>query len=163
VFARTRTADIRRDDLKRLMERVEELQSDDEIPGASRAFVRPPTNERIYDGGFDLKHRGLVLPDSPLGGGGFTGPSGNSPPNGALKEDSIFFFPLPYNEEQISVVKALEEHDGVVVQGPPGTGKTPYNRKHHQSLLSIRRERSRYCKNRRSFERSPTKTSGRYP
>jgi hypothetical protein len=106
------------------MERVEELQSDDEIPGASRAFVRPPTNERIYDGGFDLRNRGLVLPDSPLGGGGFTGPSGNSPPNEAVKEDSTFFFPLPYNEEQISVVKALEEHDGVVVQGPPGTGKT---------------------------------------
>ena len=45
IFARTRTADIRRDDLKRLMQRVEELQSDDEIPGASRAFVRPPKNE----------------------------------------------------------------------------------------------------------------------
>ena len=37
-----------------------------------------------------------------------------------------FFFPKPFNEEQISIVERLENPDveGVVVQGPPGTGKT---------------------------------------
>src|SRR5205085_414032 len=36
-----------------------------------------------------------------------------------------FFFPKPFNEEQISIVERLEnpDVDGVVVQGPPGTGK----------------------------------------
>ena len=124
VFARTRTADIRRDDLKRLMQRVEELQSDDEIPGASRAFVRPPTNKRIYDEGIDLKNTDLVLPELPSGSGGLLGKSATVRLNEVVRKDSTFFFPLPYNDEQISVVKALEEHDGVVVQGPPGTGKT---------------------------------------
>ncbi len=34
------------------------------------------------------------------------------------------FFPLPFNEEQVSIVQRLECSNGVVVQGPPGTGKT---------------------------------------
>lgn len=34
------------------------------------------------------------------------------------------FFPLPFNEEQVSIVQQLEHSNGVVVQGPPGTGKT---------------------------------------
>jgi superfamily I DNA and/or RNA helicase len=37
---------------------------------------------------------------------------------------SDLFFPLPFNEEQISIVQKLEHSNGVVVQGPPGTGKT---------------------------------------
>lgn len=120
IFARTRTADIRRDDLKRLMLRVEELKSDDDIPGASRAFVRPPSNEILYGKGIDLSNTELVLPEL-SGGHGMRGETTSDP---TLKKNSVFFFPLPYNDEQISVVKALEEYDGVVVQGPPGTGKT---------------------------------------
>ena len=34
------------------------------------------------------------------------------------------YFPMPYNEEQVSIVEKLDTNDGVVVQGPPGTGKT---------------------------------------
>jgi very-short-patch-repair endonuclease len=34
------------------------------------------------------------------------------------------YFPRPYNDEQLSVVKKLEANSGVVVKGPPGTGKT---------------------------------------
>ncbi|PXX34952.1 AAA domain-containing protein [Undibacterium pigrum] len=34
------------------------------------------------------------------------------------------YFPMPYNDEQVSIVEKLETNDGVVVQGPPGTGKT---------------------------------------
>ncbi len=37
---------------------------------------------------------------------------------------SDLFFPLPHNEEQVSIIKNLECSSGVVVQGPPGTGKT---------------------------------------
>ena len=65
----------------------------------------------------------LFCPDFRLVVAAIMGESASSP-NEPVKKDSAFFFPLPYNDEQISVVKALEEHDGVVVQGPPGTGKT---------------------------------------
>ena len=34
------------------------------------------------------------------------------------------YFPMAYNDEQVSVVQKLEHGNGVVVQGPPGTGKT---------------------------------------
>lgn len=34
------------------------------------------------------------------------------------------YFPLPYNEEQVTIVQRLRRAPGVTVQGPPGTGKT---------------------------------------
>jgi hypothetical protein len=34
------------------------------------------------------------------------------------------FFPKPFNDDQIAIVRRLEKSDGLVVQGPPGTGKT---------------------------------------
>jgi Rad3-related DNA helicase len=34
------------------------------------------------------------------------------------------FFPKPFNDDQISIVRRLSHADGLVVQGPPGTGKT---------------------------------------
>jgi superfamily II DNA or RNA helicase len=34
------------------------------------------------------------------------------------------YFPMAYNDEQVSIVQKLHANDGVVVQGPPGTGKT---------------------------------------
>ncbi|MFI5394344.1 MAG: AAA domain-containing protein [Candidatus Binatia bacterium] len=40
------------------------------------------------------------------------------------EEPEDFFFPKPFNEEQIAIIKRLETADGMVVQGPPGTGKT---------------------------------------
>jgi len=38
--------------------------------------------------------------------------------------DSELFFPKPFNDAQVEIIKRLEVSDGVVVQGPPGTGKT---------------------------------------
>jgi very-short-patch-repair endonuclease len=34
------------------------------------------------------------------------------------------YFPKPYNQEQVEVIRKLEGSEGVVLQGPPGTGKT---------------------------------------
>ena len=34
------------------------------------------------------------------------------------------FFPKPFNDDQVAIVRHLEGADGLVVQGPPGTGKT---------------------------------------
>src|SRR6185312_9944922 len=47
--------------------------------------------------------------------------TGTDEPESPLGE---LFFPKPYNNEQIEIVRRLEKTDGVVVQGPPGTGKT---------------------------------------
>ncbi|OGT07395.1 MAG: hypothetical protein A2103_04975 [Gammaproteobacteria bacterium GWF2_41_13] len=44
--------------------------------------------------------------------------------NQAQTKASDLFFPMPYNEEQVSIIQRLECSNGVVVQGPPGTGKT---------------------------------------
>jgi Cdc6-like AAA superfamily ATPase len=41
-----------------------------------------------------------------------------------LPDDMKLFFPKPYNDAQVEIIKRLEVNDGVVVQGPPGTGKT---------------------------------------
>ncbi|MEM7654598.1 MAG: AAA family ATPase [Bacteroidota bacterium] len=35
-----------------------------------------------------------------------------------------WLFPLPYNQEQLSIAQRLLEQDAVTVQGPPGTGKS---------------------------------------
>jgi AAA domain len=34
------------------------------------------------------------------------------------------FFPKPFNDDQVQIIRRLEKFDGLVVQGPPGTGKT---------------------------------------
>ncbi len=41
-----------------------------------------------------------------------------------LPDEMKLFFPKPYNEAQVEIIKRLEVSEGVVVQGPPGTGKT---------------------------------------
>jgi len=39
-------------------------------------------------------------------------------------DENELFFPKPYNDAQVQIIKRLEHNYGVVVQGPPGTGKT---------------------------------------
>lgn len=39
-------------------------------------------------------------------------------------DESRFYFPLPYNQEQLSIAQRLEKQDAVTVKGPPGTGKS---------------------------------------
>jgi hypothetical protein len=42
------------------------------------------------------------------------------------EQDEILdvFFPKPFNDDQLEIVRRLAHSDGLVVQGPPGTGKT---------------------------------------
>ncbi|MDD3534756.1 MAG: AAA domain-containing protein [Candidatus Cloacimonetes bacterium] len=40
------------------------------------------------------------------------------------QNDGDYLFPLPYNNEQLDIVKKLQNQDVVRVQGPPGTGKS---------------------------------------
>ncbi len=100
LFARKRTATIFLEDVKRLKANVQECPL---LPPVIRSFVirgddevRART-ERVF--------RGLYSSESPA-------------------DAADLYFPLPYNDEQVSIVQKLEHGDGVVVQGPPGTGKT---------------------------------------
>ena len=100
LFGRRRSGDIFLEDIRRLKKAVEDAE---ELPGVIRSFVeRGNTIVR-------------VRPETP-----FRGLSSSDSPSGALE----LYFPMAYNDEQVSIVQKLASNDGVVVQGPPGTGKT---------------------------------------
>lgn len=100
LFVRKRTATIFLEDVKRLKENVKEAQS---LPEVIRSFVVRGDDE--VRARAERAFRGLLSSDAPDG-------------------SAELYFPLPYNDEQVSIVQKLEHGDGVVVQGPPGTGKT---------------------------------------
>jgi very-short-patch-repair endonuclease len=128
IFARQRNEDVRKDDIRRLMTQVEKIDSEGDLPPAAKKFVEPPSDKRIYDTGFDLGNTTLELPDGPKSNPRWSprdGQSTRSTPDAAGTEKKTnFFFPLPFNEDQVAIAQALIDADGVVVQGPPGTGKT---------------------------------------
>jgi len=103
LLSRPRSNNYLFEDLKRLQEG---LQSGCEIPAGPLALVTPSSDQPVeYE---PVRFRGL----SSRG----TQDSGKS-----LEE---LYFPLPYNDEQVTIVQYLERAPGVTVQGPPGTGKT---------------------------------------
>ena len=124
VFVRQRTEDFRKDDIQRLIRRVDEVQEEDALPPAGARFVQEPSDEQIYgDGiGIDLSRSSLVLPESSRGWSESAGGASAA----VRTEDKTFFFPLPYNDDQVEIIRRLEDEStaGVLVQGPPGTGKT---------------------------------------
>ena len=100
LFARKRTATIFLEDVKRLKANVQATPS---LPAVIRSFVvRGDDEVRVRT---ERAFRGLYSSESPA-------------------DAAELYFPLPYNDEQVSIVQKLEHGDGVVVQGPPGTGKT---------------------------------------
>ena len=100
LFARKRSGDIFLADIRRLKEKLKEVKS---LPSVIRKFVeRGNSTVRVQP---EQAFRGLSTSDSI---------------SGAME----LYFPMPYNDEQISIVQKLHANDGVVVQGPPGTGKT---------------------------------------
>jgi very-short-patch-repair endonuclease len=104
LLARPRQNNFLLEDLKRLKAKVEEAAK---LPGGPLALVTPPSNQ-------------VVISDSIH----FRGLSTNSVgSDGATKVEELYF-PLPSNEEQITIIERLERAPGVTVQGPPGTGKT---------------------------------------
>lgn len=103
VFPRPRSNNFLVADLKNIRSKLEEGC---EIPAGPLALVTPPSDTPIeYDA---VNFRGLS-------GRGTAGGSGE------VKE---LYFPLPYNQEQVTIIQRLERAAGVTVQGPPGTGKT---------------------------------------
>ncbi|HOX72160.1 AAA domain-containing protein [Dokdonella sp.] len=103
LFARPRSNNFLIDDIHRLKAKVEEAV---ELPTGPLAMVADPANEVV--------HRDAVV---------FRGLGGGVASDGTVPVRELFF-PLPYNDEQVSIVRRLETSPGVAVQGPPGTGKT---------------------------------------
>lgn len=132
LYVRQRSGDFRREDIARLIGRIEDVESPDELPAPAAAFVVEPSDEIVnpdqYDG-LDLTSRTLILPEQPSGGqspGPRTGADGRHRQASFDNEADTVFFPLPFNDEQVEIIRRLESNDctGLVVQGPPGTGKT---------------------------------------
>ncbi|MFO1319023.1 MAG: AAA domain-containing protein [Burkholderiales bacterium] len=100
LFGRKRSGDVFLEDIRRLKKKVEQAEA---LPNVIRSLVEV--------GDSTVK----VRPEQP-----FRGLSTSD--GGAVAKD--LYFPMPYNDEQVSIVQKLHTNDGVVVQGPPGTGKT---------------------------------------
>lgn len=100
IFGRKRSGDVLLEDIRRLKQKLEVATS---VPGVIQSFVTS---------GDDTVRRRPEIP--------FRGLSTSHGPSNSRE----LYFPLPYNDEQVSIIQKLESNDGVVVQGPPGTGKT---------------------------------------
>ncbi len=103
LFSRPRTVNFLFEDLKRLGEKLNDGCA---IPDGPMALVSEPSDE-------PLRFEAVS----------FRGISSRGDTEGTHKPQDLFF-PLPYNEEQVTIVKNLTHSAGVAVQGPPGTGKT---------------------------------------
>ncbi|BDB28525.1 very short patch repair endonuclease [Cupriavidus sp. P-10] len=89
------------------------LEAGCEIPDGPLALVTPPSDTPLDH--HAVNFRGLS--GRGIGGAGGAGGAGEG-------ETRELYFPLPYNQEQVTIVQRLERAAGVTVQGPPGTGKT---------------------------------------
>jgi very-short-patch-repair endonuclease len=103
LFARKRTGGPFLEDVERLKKRVE-------ITGKLPAVVR----NLVQRAGMVIQEQSATI---------FRGLSTSDGSNGS-SDTSELYFPMAYNDEQVSVIQKLEHGNGVVVQGPPGTGKT---------------------------------------
>lgn len=101
LLSRPRTNNHLTDDLKRLKDK---LVSGCDIPEGPLTLVTPPSDKPVEYGAIN-----------------FRGLSSRGSSHGKVQE---LYFPLPYNEEQVTIIQRLEKKPGVTVQGPPGTGKT---------------------------------------
>lgn len=100
IFARKKSEHIFIDDIIRLKEKIEETSN---IQGVMTSLVEYGNDNIIVRE--PINFRGLSSSSNAVG----------------TKE---LYFPMPFNDEQLSIIKKLESNDAVVVQGPPGTGKT---------------------------------------
>lgn len=108
IYARRRNDSFLLRDIQNLQASVQENK--EELPGPATTLVMGPSET-------------ISTAWQPLSGtmGAGLGVSEADEPESPLGE---LFFPLPFNDEQVEIIRRLEREDGVVVQGPPGTGKT---------------------------------------
>jgi len=102
LFARPHISSVIRDDVEAL--KINLNKPETIIPEQPLSLVTPLSESRKKNINIAFRGRGGV--------------------EGRGDEVRELYFPLPYNTEQVTVVRNLEQNSGVVVQGPPGTGKT---------------------------------------
>jgi very-short-patch-repair endonuclease len=130
IYVRQRSIDFRCDDIRKLIDRVQQAPDDVSLPPPAVQITTAAADEAIDEDVFDAVGN-LILPSAPVtivvsqASGHSGGQRGESTPDRCLPERPVFF-PLAFNEEQEAIIRRLEDPNtsGVVVQGPPGTGKT---------------------------------------
>ena len=119
LFGRRRSDNFFINDLEKLKEAVEETE---DLPGPAKRLVTQPSAVSTYKSGrFDIGQG-----SSSGGGMGGGDATASTSPVSEIEatRTAEFFFPKAFNDDQISIIRRLDETDGMVVQGPPGTGKT---------------------------------------
>lgn len=105
LFARPRPSNYLHEDIQRLQQRIAVAE---ELPSAALMLVTPPSDVPVEVQALSFR--------------GMSGHTRQGAGSGEAARE--LYFPLAYNQEQVTVIEQLERTDGVVVQGPPGTGKT---------------------------------------
>jgi transcription elongation GreA/GreB family factor/very-short-patch-repair endonuclease len=113
IFARRRSANSILRDIDQLKATVNSEEKVTKIEGSARTLVLGPSD------GLDDTFRPL---GDHLGDAGGISVGVHEEPSDSDHGD--LFFPKPFNDEQVEIIRRLEKSDGLVVQGPPGTGKT---------------------------------------
>jgi very-short-patch-repair endonuclease len=109
LFARPRSQHVVLQDIERL--RNSTADETNALQGLPERLVTEPTKEVATDGWEPLSTR--------------IGDSSGSIESPNPTDDSLdVFFPKPFNDDQLEIIRRLTKADGLVVQGPPGTGKT---------------------------------------
>ena len=113
LFARRRTANTVLRDIERFKAKLGADPSATPIlEGSVRTLVMGPTD-------------GISADYQPLGNTiGLDGAPAQLADNPVDHDQGDLFFPKPFNNDQVEIIRRLEKSDGLVVQGPPGTGKT---------------------------------------
>ena len=109
LFARPRSQHVVLQDIDRLRRSAEDEKT--KIGGLPERLVTEPSLVATVGGWQPLS---TVI-------GASTDDSNATEPELAFGD---VFFPKPFNDDQIEIVRRLSGVDGLVVQGPPGTGKT---------------------------------------
>ncbi|MGO8975289.1 MAG: AAA domain-containing protein, partial [Steroidobacteraceae bacterium] len=109
LFARPRSQHLVLQDIDRLRRSADNAKRP--INGLPERLVTEPSEE-VPGGSWE--------PLSPRIGGSGSGAEAPQTNDDALD----VFFPKPFNDDQLEIIRRLSRAEGLVVQGPPGTGKT---------------------------------------
>lgn len=126
LYVRQRSVNFRCDDIRRLVREVQQVEVEADLPAPALQMTARPTDRRVDEDTVDLGSTVLRLPEAPYVSAPIRPPLGTGGDGARSAEERAYFFPLPYNDDQIEIIRRLEDPavNGVVVQGPPGTGKT---------------------------------------
>lgn len=109
LFARPRSQHIVLQDIDRLRRVADDMQT--QIKGLPEHLVTEPSGAPTNDTWKPLS--------------GKIGETQQEPGSAQAPTDvGDVFFPKPFNDDQMEIIRRLSHADGFVVQGPPGTGKT---------------------------------------